>query len=146
MDTSRNKVESFLLIVSALALVITGCLPAPGADNAFYVLVPYAAAMIGFVLCLAARHDITFRHLPPEGIPETVRNERLQRRSLVATVAAFACAVGESVHIIFFGSGAGFGFGTEASLGSTIFGIGYVLLMLLVGVCMGRFRHGIGSE
>ena len=146
MDTSRNNVESFLLNVAALALIVAGCLPAPGADNAPYVLIPYAAAILGFAMCLAARHDITFRHLPPEGIPDAVRTDRLLTRSHVATVASFACAIGEVLHLVIRGTGSGFGLGTGTSQGSIPMGVAYVLLMLLAGASMGRFHYGIGRE
>ena len=57
---SRNPLASdgWVLAEAAFALIAAGFLPAPGADNAFYVLIPYAGSVVSCVLAaMAAFHS-----------------------------------------------------------------------------------------
>lgn len=130
-----------LLVAAALGLVVAGCLPAPGADNAFYVLIPYAAAMVLCIMGICARFDFTFRRPSPEGLAESERMDRVRRRSLSGSIAAAVCAIAETLHLLFIGVGNGFGYSTQSAQpawSGIMYGIVYVLVAILASYCMLR--------
>ena len=140
MNELSEKRAVVLLAASAACLVVAGFLPAPGADNSFFVILPYGLAVVCCALCFAARHDLTFRHLPPDGIEPAVRAQRVARRAMVGSVASFACAVGEVAHLLLNGFSGRFGLSANTT-SAPLFAVGYVLLMLATGFLLARLSR-----
>ena len=89
-----------LQTTAATALVVAGCLPAPGADNAFYVLLPYAVALVASIASLMARLGLTFRRDNPDKPASSTPAERAARWALIGAVAAALATVGMALHML----------------------------------------------
>lgn len=80
-----------------------GCFSAPGTGRCFYILLPYAAALIACVLAAwaavrLAAGGVRLRQYVYDG---TVK--KLPRRTLAAAVLAGAAALGETVYLLLHG-------------------------------------------
>ena len=114
------------LMAAAIAcLVLAGCVPAPGTFGAFYVVIPYACAIVGMALSCAScvriiREGSRVRdHIYEKSVP------MLPAKLGVGFVGAFSCAMGELAHIIVAGAG-----------DRLAWGLVFVALMLGCGICL----------
>ena len=133
---SRNPLASdgWVLAEAAFALIAAGFLPAPGADNAFYVLIPYAGAVVSCVLAAMAHFGLTFKRQAPDDYD---RKTSVARRSLAGAIFSLVAAIGELAHTVFVGTTSGFGYAGPATstTGSILpFAFAYVLLCLAGGL------------
>lgn len=95
-----------LAVLGAAAVVAeaaAGCFSAPGTGRCFYILLPYAAALIACVLAAwaavrLAAGGVRLRQYVYDG---TVK--KLPRRTLAAAVLAGAAALGETVYLLLHG-------------------------------------------
>lgn len=151
-----HRREGGLLLAGALAaLVAAGCLPAPGADNAFYVLVPYAASMLAVLLSAFALFGLS--PSPRRGAVADKRGgaagmgadkgggaARLARRALAGAVATGMTAAGEVAHLLRGGAGEDFGYrlpGEGDVAAGALPAIAYALLALAACACFVRLRQ-----
>ena len=115
-----------------LAAVAGGCIPAPGMQNHFYVILPYLGELIASLTVLwalvklgrdwsAVREYIYERTVPA-----------LPRRATAAAVFAAFGVIAEAVHLILSGAG-----------GQTLFAALYFLLKLLSVLCAVFIRREI---
>ena len=88
-----------LCIVMLAAIVAAGCVPAPGMDRSFYVLLPYVAEMIGGIrVCLALGKLTTGGNLMKNYIYEGSVQE-LPPRTMFTMVCTVIALVGEIVFL-----------------------------------------------
>ena len=130
---------------AGIALVCAGCIPAPGADNAFYVLIPYAIALVCLVRAAMLHVRIARNDAPSRREDTATRPDRLRAWLLVGMVCSVCAAVGEVVHLLRVGPSAGFGY-AAATTGSTgwqqvAWMLAYVILVMLAGACMYLLRR-----
>ena len=104
METYASKAK--LYIGCAIAcLVVAGCVPAPGTFGVFYVVIPYACAVLGVALSTAAvvrliREGARVRdYIYSKSVP------MLPAKLAIGVAGALSCAMGELVHVIVVGAG-----------------------------------------
>ncbi len=116
----------------ALLAVAGGCIPAPGMQNHFYVILPYlgeliAALTVGWALAKLGRDWTAVREYVYE---RTV--PALPRRAAAAAVFALLGVIAEAVHLALSAAG-----------GQTLFAALYFLLKLLAALCALFIRREI---
>lgn len=122
-------------IAVAVLEVLAGCLPAPGTADRFYVLVPYAAAIItaGVLIWGLAQ-------MPGDGGPvrEYVYESwvvPMPLRTMAAAILAFLAGAGEVLELILRGSG-----------GKTAAAVGFILCQcgaLVISLIWRRLERGV---
>ena len=105
------------LTAAAVLMLAAGCIPAPGVNHAFYLLLPYAA---GLGCCIWSAMALGRMCAEADPMREHVFQTsagRLPVTFLLACAAALICVIAEVVHLI--------GFNTEGSL---LWGLVFILL------------------
>lgn len=97
-DRNRSKVA--YLAAAFIALVAAGCFPAPGAMNAFYVILPYGVAVVACGMSIASALGLTQGRRPEREDDEGRHAKRLSMGINVALVAALMCVAGELVFLM----------------------------------------------
>ena len=125
-DANAYAREAKILVVcAAAALVVAGCIPAPGTFGAFYVLIPYACALLGTALTAAAVFRLAKEgtrvrdHIYDKSVP------MLPVKLTIGAAGALSAAAGELVHII-----------VVDTSGNALLGLLFAALMLASGVCL----------
>ena len=132
------------LAVAFAALVGAGCLPAPGAYNTVYVLLPYAVATVAAALCGFALLGDEARSA--RAIQKGKRRlvPRLKTCAILGLVASVMTAVGETLHVLIFGlalPNSYEGAQVVASQGSVWAVVAYVALMAVAAAAFGYLRR-----
>lgn len=141
---AHTPLETRALVISGLALVAAGCLPAPQGGYAFYALLPYAAAVVLVGLCAMTPLGLDFKRRAPER-PTSERRSLFRARLLAATIASGLSAAGELVHILMMGIQ-----GTQAAdaatnpaLASVVLAAAFTLLSASACACLAfAWRQG----
>lgn len=127
------------MVVAMCCLVIAGCLPAPGAIGAFYVVLPYGGAVVATGLCLMARLGSARRPTINE-ITDQDRAKKLRLRLPIAATLCLMAAIGEVLFLAISGLGGGFGYmapGIAAMDASAwLAAVCFVLLVLVAGAAL----------
>lgn len=90
--------------ISALSLIVAGCLPGPGMTGSPYVLIPYVAALIALCAALWSAGQLT---LGGDPIRETECSaaESAPRRLLTAAILSLLTMAGEGLYLLLHGTG-----------------------------------------
>ena len=127
-----KKTALSLLAALLAAALLGGCIPAPGMQNHFYVILPYLGELAFSVSVLwvlvrlgqdwSAVREYVYMHTVPA----------LPRRAAGAAIFAALGAAAECVHLVLSGSG-----------GQTLFAVIYLLLKLVSTLCALFIRREI---
>lgn len=85
-------------------LIAAGCISVPGMDNCFYVLLPYAAALMAGISVLWALGRMTAGGNPLKEYVYQASVEKLPERAVMTVFFAAAAAAGEAVYICLHGA------------------------------------------
>ncbi len=100
-DRQRFLKGSWISLVLASAMMIgAGCLPAPGADHAPYVLLPYAVGIMAAVLAMMALVRLTGEKEKIRGHIYEISVLKLPGRLLFGGVLPIGSAAGELIYLI----------------------------------------------
>lgn len=122
------------LTAAAVLMVAAGCFPAPGVNNKFYLLLPYAA---GLGLCVWSA--MALGRMGAEGNPMRdhvfkTSAARLPVIFLFAALMGMVCVIAEIVHLAVF-----------AGEGSAAYGILFALLEAAAAVLLTACRRKLGG-
>ena len=87
------------------SLIAAGCISAPGMDNCFYVLLPYAAALMAGVSVLWALCRMTSGKNPLKEYVYEASVGKLPERAVMTAAFGAAAIIGEAVYICLHGMG-----------------------------------------
>lgn len=96
----RNRGKVVFLAAAFIALVAAGCFPAPGAMNAFYVILPYGAAVVACGMSIASALGLTQGRRPEREDGKERHAKRLSMGIHVALASSLICAAGELVYLM----------------------------------------------
>jgi hypothetical protein len=80
-------------------MIAAGCMTAPGIDNCFYVILPYAAEIIAGISVCWALCRLTFGGNPLKAYIYESSVKALPVRTMIAAVAAGLCMAGEIIFV-----------------------------------------------
>lgn len=148
--------DARLLGVALFAMIAAGCLPAPGADNAFYVLIPYAvsllmAGLIALGLLDSSPTRASLRRTQQHGPDAEARRGQQKLRTLLVCgiISSISTVVGELVHTLLHGDTT---FGVVASHApdtapnGLVFVVLYLLCMSVAALCFARIRTHVNTS
>lgn len=110
-------------IVLLGSLAAAGCVTAPGMDNCFYVLLPYAAGLMGGISVCWALCRLTSGGSPLKAYVYEASVKALPARTILTALCAGVCIVGEIVFVLRQGTG-------EKTISFCIFLVLNVLILL----------------
>lgn len=144
--TTLTRKDGWRLAVALVALIIAGCTPAPGTDNCFYVLIPYAATYVALALCVSMLLKAVNGPSPRDKGDVGTFVEKLQLRSMAGVVLAIATALGEVIFVVLNGTRGGFGYSLPASQAAAgpsrlPWMFAFLLLMAVTALCFADLRR-----
>lgn len=89
--------------LSGALLLAAGFLPAPGALNCFYVVLPYVAALVSAVSAIWSLGQLTAAGDPIKAFPYETAILRLPRRALITAVLTAAALLLEILYLLLHG-------------------------------------------
>jgi hypothetical protein len=92
-------------IVMAAAVLVNGCIPAPGMQNCIYVLLPYVLQLLAAVSVCWAIVRLTAGGAQLREYIYQATVEKLPMRTMLTAILAIAAAVGEVIFLIRNGAG-----------------------------------------
>lgn len=101
--TSRKKAMGILwLLTGAMAVlsVLSGCLPAAGMQNTFYVLIPYAGSLLSVVSVIWAMCRLSSEGEPVRDFIYKATVEQFKPRGTLAVVFTAATILAELLYLI----------------------------------------------
>lgn len=99
-----RKLWAWCLVLMG-SLVAAGCISAPGMDNCFYVLLPYAVGLVAGVSVCWALCRLTSGKNPLKAYVYEASVKALPFRTVLAALCAGVCMIGEVVFVLRQGMG-----------------------------------------
>ncbi|MBQ9058874.1 MAG: hypothetical protein IJ125_06795 [Atopobiaceae bacterium] len=96
------KIAWMCVAVALLGIVVAGFVPAPGSLGAFYVVIPYAASVVGAVLCVIALIQLTGEAQPMRDHIYQKSGAMLPAKLFFAGASAAFAALAAVVHAMVF--------------------------------------------
>ncbi len=105
-ETLRSRLIKLWLPGAVLmgCLIAAGCISAPGMDNCFYVLLPYAASLMAGISMLWALGRMTAGGNPLKEYVYQASVEKLPERAAMTVFFTAAAAAGEAIYICLHGT------------------------------------------
>jgi len=143
---TNQRTAAYFLAGAFACLVAAGCIPVPGMDNAPYVIIPYAVAIVAAGLSASRMLGVSLWRVKPEQLEEKEesRVESVARRLFVGLVASLAAIVGELFHLLVNGLDAGFGL--SGATGGAIWSLAFFAVMGVAATCFARARQLMGQR
>ena len=102
---SGGKRRSSVWAVLMAAMIINGCIPAPGMAGCFYVLLPYAAQVVSAAALGVALLSVATAGNPLREYQYEAAVKKIPMRSRLAAIFAGASVLGELLYLIQNGAG-----------------------------------------